>query len=470
MIFTQPLSFITEFIEQLDQGIQESAPHRQLSTVQRYWLSFCLMGILLANQVCWAAVERVGLRGYSQAALSWMFRQSKIPWSWLFHVSILLILKKYGIKEGVLVGDDSDHQRAKVTKRIFKTHKIFDKKTGGWFNGQTVVLLYLVTAKVNLAVGIDFYPPDPAIAAWKKTDEALKKQGVKKAARPAKPAPNPAYPSKLDILINLLWEFAFYHPTVRVKAVLADALYGSAGWMNRVMAQFPQTQVISQLQKTQKVRFRQRDLTVAQYFATYPGVAHTLHIRGGEAVTVILGSARLYVGAHEQKRFVVALKYPGEEDYRYLVASDLSWRAIDIASAYTLRWLVEVFFEDWKLHEGWGPLAPQWDEEGSSRGLTLSLLLDHALLLHPQQQARLENQRPACTVGSLQQHARMEALIEVIRGIVDADNPHQRLEEILAVAKQLFPLRDSAKHMNGRDLGRLEPTPSLKYRAAACMA
>ena len=195
MIFTQPLSFITEFIEQLDQGIQESAPHRQLSTVQRYWLSFCLMGILLANQVCWAAFERVGLRGYSQAALSWMFRQSKIPWSWLFHVSILLILKKYGIKEGVLVGDDSDHQRAKVTKRIFKTHKIFDKKTGGWFNGQTVVLLYLVTAKVNLAVGFDFYQPDPAIAAWKKTDEALKKQGVKKAARPAKPAPNPAYPS-----------------------------------------------------------------------------------------------------------------------------------------------------------------------------------------------------------------------------------------------------------------------------------
>jgi hypothetical protein len=56
--------------------------------------------------------------------------------------------------------------------------------------------------------------------------------------------------------------------------------------------------------------------------------------------------ARLYVSAHRQKRFVVALKYPGEEEYLYLVASDLSWRAMDLASAYTLRWLVEVFFED----------------------------------------------------------------------------------------------------------------------------
>lgn len=470
MIFTQPLAFITEFVEQLDQGIRECAANRKLSAIQRYWLSFCLTGILLSNQVCWAGFERVGLGGYKQAALSWMFRHSKILWPLLFHVSIMLILKKYGITEGVLVGDDSDHRRAKVTKRIFAAHKIFDKKTGGWFNGQTVVLLYLVTAKVSLAVGFAFYQPDPAMAAWKTADEALKKQGVKKAARPAKPAPNPAYPSKLDLLIQLLQAFAFYHPTVRVKAVLADAFYGSAAWMNRVSVQWPQTQVISQLQKTQKIRFRQREMTVAHYFATYPGVTQTLRLRGGEAVTVILGSARLYVNAHQQKRFVVALKYPGEEDYRYLVASDLSWRAVDIASAYTLRWLIEVFFEDWKLYEGWGQLAPQWDEEGSSRGLTLSLLLDHALLLHPEQQARLEQQRPACTVGSLQQHTRMEALIEVMRGVAHAENPHQRLEEILTAAKQLFPLRDSAKHMNGRDLGRLEPTPSLKYRAVACTA
>ncbi len=166
----------------------------------------------------------------------------------------------------------------------------------------------------------------------------------------------------------------------------------------------------------------------------------------------------------------MALQYPGEENYRYLVASEMSWRAADVASAYTLRWLVEVFFEDWKLSEGWGQLAPQWDEEGSSRGLTLSLLLDHALLLHPQQRARMENNLPACTVGSLQQQSRMDALIDVIRGMVNAEDPHQRLDELLAVTKRLFPLRDSAKHMNGRDLGRLEPTPSLKYRAAACMA
>jgi len=33
----------------------------------------------------------VGLGGYSQAALSWMFRQSKLLWPLLLNVSILLI-------------------------------------------------------------------------------------------------------------------------------------------------------------------------------------------------------------------------------------------------------------------------------------------------------------------------------------------------------------------------------------------
>jgi hypothetical protein len=470
MIFTQPLSFISEFVEELDRGIRQCAPNRKLSTVQRYWLSFCLMGILLSNQVCWAAFARVGLGGYSQAALSWMFRHSKLLWPLLLHASILLILNKYNITEGELVGDDSDRQRAKVTQRIFATSKIFAKKTGGWFHGQTVVLLFLVTPKVSLPVGFRFYQPDPAVVAWQKTDAALQKPGVQKSARPPKPEPNPAYPSELDLLLALLREFRAYHPDFQVKAILADALYGSAAWMNQAVALFPKTQVISQLKKTQKVRFRQREMTVAPYFATQPGVALTLCIRGGQTVPVILGSARLSVSAHRQKRWVVALKYPGEEDYRYLVATEMSWRAVDVASAYTLRWLVEVCFEDWKLHEGWGQLAPQWDEEGSSRGLTLSLLVDHALLLHPQQRARIENHLPACTVGSLQQHSRMDALIAVIRGIVDAEDPHQQWDEIITVAKRLFPLRDSAKHMNGRDLGRLEPTPSLKYRAAACMA
>jgi hypothetical protein len=134
---------------------------------------------------------------------------------------------------------------------------------------------------------------------------------------------------------------------------------------------------------------------------------HFVYVK--EKVKVIVSASRLYVNAHKKQRFVVAIKYEGETEYRYLVASDMSWRHLDIVQAYTLRWLVEVFFEDWKLYEGWGQLAKQPGKEGSSRGLTLSLLLDHCLLLHPEQKRRLKNKLPAGTVGSLRDRILVEA-------------------------------------------------------------
>ena len=83
-------------------------------------------------------------------------------------------------------------------------------------------------------------------------------------------------------------------------------------------------------------------------FATHPGTPHTIRIRGGQEMVAIVGSARLYVCAHKTTRFVVALKYEGEDTYRYLIASDLTWRTLDIVQGQTLRWLVEVCIQDWK--------------------------------------------------------------------------------------------------------------------------
>ena len=374
MIFNSTLPFISEFVENLNQSMKEINPKYKLSKSQCIWLNFCLMGILLSNQICWTRFEQIGLGGYKLSALSWMFRHSKILWPILLHASITLVLKRYGINTGELVGDDSDRQRAKITKRIFAAYKVFDKKTGGYFNGQTIVLLYLVTAKVSLPVGFRFYQPDPVVVEWKKYDDKQKKQGIKKSERPSKPEANPAYPNKLGLMIELLQEFKFYHPQILVKAILADALYGNIVFMKQATKVFNNVQIISQLSKVQKVLFRNREMSLVEYFTRYPGIEIRLPIRGGKEVMATLGSARLWVKAHGQKRFVVALKYEGEKDYRYLVASDMSWRAVDIATAYTLRWLVEVFFEDWKLYEGWGQFAPQFDEEGSSYGLTRGLV------------------------------------------------------------------------------------------------
>jgi hypothetical protein len=463
MFITTPLPFVKEFVDELNNILEKEQSGHQLSRRQRGWLAFCLTGILVTNSVCWAKFERASLGTYSLAALSWIFRKAKIPWACLLQLGVTAVLRRYAITQGYLVVDDSDKKRCKVTKRIFKAHKLKDKTSGGYINGQNLVLLLLVTPQVTLPVGFAFYLPDPALMAWKKEDEQLKRQGLPPKNRPRKPTRAPAYPTKQGIALHLLEEFRRAHRTIEVKMVLADALYATNQFMEQAAKLFG-TQVISQLHKNQNVRFRQKLISIEQYFTHYPGVPQHMRIRGDKDVSVMVSSARLYVDAHHQKRFVIALKYAQETDYRYIVASDLSWRTLDIVQGYTLRWLVEVFFEDWKVNEGWGQLTKQPDEDGSSRSLILSLLLDHCLLLHPHQLARLENKLPAYTVGSLQQRTRVDYLLAFIRELILADNPGEQFNRLCQAVEEVFQLAPSKKHLSNRDLGRLEPTPTLKYR------
>lgn len=465
MMIENPASFIKMFIENLNKSLNSFNSNIQLTKVQKKWLAICLTGILLTNSICWAKFERTFLGKCKMAALSWMFRCGKIAWNFLLIASVKLILIRYGITEGKLVVDELDRSRSKSTKRIHDTYKLKDKKTGGFVNGQTIIFLLLVTDSITVPVGFVFYKPDPVLSAWKKKDAELKKLGVPKKNRPAEPVRNPAYPTKLELGLRLLSEFANNHSVIKITTVIADALYGEGNFMDNASNIFGGIQVISQLHKNQNIFYKGKKQNLDHYFnVTNKGVETFLIIRGDKKVKVTFSCARLKVDAHGKKRFVIALKYEGEDDYRYLVATDLSWRSLDIAKAYTLRWLIEVFFEDWKLYEGWGKEARQFDEEGSVRGLILSLLLDHAFLLHPEQTARIDNNLPAYTVGSLQRLAQVDTLLEFIRSILEDENPAEKLKEVAELVKDVFKLIPSSKHMSGRDLGRLEPTPALQYK------
>ena len=71
-------------------------------------------------------------------------------------------------------------------------------------------------------------------------------------------------------------------------------------------------------------------MSVEQYFSRQAGVPQSFNIRGGERITATVGSARLQVCCHGRKLFVIAVKYEGEEEYRFIIASDLSWRTLDV--------------------------------------------------------------------------------------------------------------------------------------------
>ena len=464
MIFAQAEPFITSFVESLDKPIREKKTGYGLTIIQKGWISFCIMAIIATNSVCWARFERYGLKRYSLAALSWMLHHSLIPWEFILSMSVLLILRRYGIKEGILVLDDTDRKRSKSTRKIAHVHKIKDKGTGGFCMGQCIVFLVLVTAKITIPVGFKFHMPNPALTAWNKAEKLRKKQGLPVQQREPKPPKTDVYPTKIEIALTLLEQFKQDHPDITIQCVLADALYGPKEFVNKASSIFGGVQVISQLRMNQNIVFRNRKMSVKKYFSKYPGTLQEITIRGGKCIRATIGSARLQVCAHGKKCFVIAVKYEGEDQYRYICASDLTWRTVDIVQAYTLRWLIEVFHEDWKSYEGWGKLTKHQGDKGSSRGLILSLLTDHCLLLHPEQLARIENKLPAYTVGSLQAKVKVDSLMTLIREMFSSNNPQERLDQLCENLKEIFTPEPSEKHMIGRDLGRLVPTPSLKYR------
>jgi DDE superfamily endonuclease len=469
MVIGQPRPFVRAFVDAVNTAITAHHPGHGLSALQRSWLAFCLTAILVTNAVCWARFERASLGTYSLAALSWMFRHAKIPWELLLVASVRVLLRHYGITHGSLVVDDSDKQRAKSAKKIAYLHYLRDKGSGGCILGQSLVFLLLVTPKITIPMGFAFYMPAPELTAWYTQERLLKQQGIPRKHRPPKPPSNPQYPTKQELALCLLAQCKTHHPALHVHCIIADALYGSAAFMDGASALFGGVQVISQLRSNQRVRVHKRELHVADYFATHPGTPQQIRIRGGDEMVAIVGSARLYVCAHHTKRFVIALKYDGEDTYRYVMASDLSWRTLDIIHAHTLRWLVEVFVQDWKAYEGWDTLAKQPGEEGSRRSVILSLLVDHCLFLHPAQHAQLIHNLPAYTVGSLRAQVQVECLVTVIEELVASVDPPAQLPRLNEALHEVFTFERSTKHLVQRQLGRLEPTPSLKYRASEVM-
>ena len=450
LLAREGLPFIKDYITALNESMNKIRPGTVLSNVQCVWLRFLLMGLIVTNSLCWERFERFGLGEYRAPALCWMFRRAKIAWEIILQASVMYIIESYGIKSGILVIDDTDNERSKNTTEIAKVHKIKDKRSGGFFNGQNIILLLLVSDELTIPVGFKFYEPDPAKRSWHKEDKRLRQKGVEKQYRPKKPEYDPAYPTKKELALELIKEFSDSYKTIKIKAVAADALYGIKEFMKGAAEYTRQSQVISQIAKTQLINVNGKYTAIGKFFENYNGKTEEVELRN-HSKKISYCSAKFKVKSHDGKYYIIALKYEGETEYRYLIASDMSWRDIDIIKAYSTRWLVEVFFEDWKSYEGWYQLAKQQGIEGSNRGLILSLLCDHMLYFHNGQLTQFKNKEQAVTVGSLREKIIMESLIVFIEQIVKSDNPKELLEIMADQISSLFQLRLSIKHLRKFD-------------------
>src|SRR5712671_6194648 len=263
MIIGKPAPFVRAFIEAVDAAIRAHQPSHAMSVTQRTWLAFCVTAVLVTSSMCWARFERASLGTYSLAALSWMFRHSKMPWDQLLVASVRVVLRHHGLTAGSLVIDDTDNPRSKSAKALAYLYKLHEKESGGYLWGQSLVFLVLVTPKISLPVGVAFSQPAPELSAWDKKDKALKKQGVPKKQRPSQPPANPLSPTKQALALHLLVQCKTQHPHLKVHCITADALYGTAPFVDGASAMFDGVQVISQRRSNQKVRVQKREQHVA---------------------------------------------------------------------------------------------------------------------------------------------------------------------------------------------------------------
>lgn len=105
----------------------------------------------------------------------------------------------------------------------------------------------------------------------------MKQQGIPKKERPKRPEPNPNYPTKSELTVQMIKKFVHTFPNIIVPAVLADALYGHANFMDQVQNCTSNAQVISQLRGNQLIKNRNgKFVAVQDYFARYSGVETSL--------------------------------------------------------------------------------------------------------------------------------------------------------------------------------------------------
>lgn len=450
MISRTGLPHLLEYVNSLNSELEQQG-HRRISQIQTGMLMLVLLGMSLTQSLCWARIERISGGAIQDGTLSKWFYHGMKCWAYILRISSLVVIKRFGIKSGVLVFDDTDRGRSKNTDKIWGVHKTVLKGTGGFHFAQNVVFLILVTPTISIPVGFEFYRPDPEVKKWKNRDAQLRSQGMKKKDRPKRPSANPDFPSREEIACTLAKEFHLQFPNIKVKAITADNAYFTQSYVERIEKIYTTAQILSQIRSNQKVKFRRgKTQSIESFFKNRKWETTTIRLRGHRDTIVHHCSSVLHVESHNRKYRVVAVRFGDEKEPRFIVANDLSWLSQDIVRYYALRWLVEVFIEDWKQHHGWGKLAYQQAEDGARRGLLLSLLLDHSLFFHAQQTTRIKHNLPALTVGSLRSAINNESLISTITKIVNDEDPIKSLESFKIQLQQSQIYNFSTKHLSGR--------------------
>lgn len=458
-----PIPEAVDFIDLL--CARKKSGTRAVQQNTKYTLATIISHCACFSVLSFASICAMALGGFTIPQLSQFCRRNSQLVENLVSCAVLYILSIVKSGSITFIIDDSDRPRSKMVKAIGYVFKTICKKTNGFHMAQNIVFVCVVTKYFIFPIAWKFYIPDPKVSKWRAERKKLraKNKSKKKKSRiknknlvalgkcPKRDAVK--YPSKLEIATILLTKAKNYiivssgsNNKFNVVSISADAAYLSPDLCDEVYNLFPKAQLISQMKSTQMVCRKRRDpISVKDYFRHKTPQRKKIAIRGKDKIVEFMHE-KLVVKSHGKKLFVIAVRYEGEEEYRYIVATKLSWRPEDIIIHYGLRWLVEVDIQDWKQHSGFGKGACMQGDEGSSCALNLSMLSVYLLLTHPLQLRRLRSGLSFCTMGSLAQRLYVNFFMHNMGRIILSEDPKKSYNEVKDAIEHVFALRDSEKH------------------------
>ena len=414
-------------------------------------LGWLLSAILFNGAMSMEANAAICLHQITGRALCYFLKRSGKLLATLWRASILYFLANLPVQniDSYILIDDTDLSKSKTIKRIFGVFKAKDKASGGFKNAQRIVVVLMLVRGVRIPLFFCFHRPDPRLTKWHRQHRENKKAEKKGKRKPHNLGPKPPrrqkYPTQIQIALKLLGRTKTLiaqiekntDKKIKIRAITFDAAFMSGAAYKQTKRLFPSVQVISQIKSNQQVSLTEGSYQdVAKFFANKKFIEQKVSLREEEK-TVQYASYQLFVKALGAKVHVVALKYKGETTPRYLVATQRTWRAKDIITAYSSRWIIEVLFEDLKQNCALGRRACLQQGSGSYVTVSLSMIVDIYCQSKPEQLERLRNGMPVLTTGSIARSQRTDAILETLEEFVSSDNPRATLDSI----------KDSLKHM-----------------------
>ena len=453
-----PLKSVSDYVSTVAVYGGVCVSKKQADLVSMLMSTMVLLGSFKITLVSVLFLMRV-----SPSAVYAMLRRGVLPVKKLFWGGLKLSFEVFKIQGVSVLIDDTERERSKNCRSLPFVRKTICKATGGWIQAQNMVFIVLATDKVTIPIWFCFHRP----AKLSKEQKKICKKNSKKTK-----IFDRKYRTKVDLacigifIVSRMLKRIKRETNLEFSLRLVSADNGfSSSQVQQAVDKHLNCQFISKANPRQNIFHKRKQRTLEDWFVNIKSVSKEIYLRGSKT-KIEFKSARVEVSAYGRKVHVVALRYDEKSSWQYIFATDLTWARESIIQSYSLRWLVEVFFEDWKQYDGWGVGALQRNVEGAARGSYLSLLTDLFLLHYQRTKPSLQEhvRSELYSAGTVIRLLHVEAIHQAIEDVLKHENPRKKLEEIHAKMIEIVDRRISSKHgVRWEDQG-LQSSPSLTKR------